>query len=138
MTSRTKPSRRDSIVYELTVAKERISATGRAAVRPRRLVDGPGARSRAQPPPSAASLGHRRFARLRKSGLLGAQRRRQAPLDLPQLLPLVDLQPEHVLDVEHVDHPLAIGADVGADDHHAEVLQALGEVVQQARAGRGR
>ena len=45
-----------------------------------------------------------------------------------------DLQAEHVLDVEHVDHALAVGADVGAVDHQAQILQRLGELEQQARA----
>src|SRR5918996_1470879 len=81
-------------------ATKKASASGRSAAWSTGLASEPG---------SAATerglLGYRRFARLRR-GLLGAQRRGEAPLDLPQLLPLVDLQPEHVLDVEDVDHAL--------------------------------
>src|SRR5918996_1575779 len=105
MMSRTKPRRRETSVIEPTVAIERTSPTGRGALR-------------AGSSSAANGCGPLARARRRRAGGPGVrQAGHQLALDLAQLGWLRDLQAEHVLDVEHVDHALAIGADVRAGDH---------------------
>src|SRR5918992_3765747 len=118
MMSRTKPSTLEIRVIEPMVATERSRPIGRAVASP-----GVG---------SAATARRSRLLQGRLGGGLAGQSRSHPALDLADLRGLADLQPEHVLDVEHVHHALAIGADVGARDDHAEILERLGDVVQEA------
>src|SRR5688500_16899864 len=110
MMSRTKPSRRETRVIEPTVAIERTSATGRGALRA-------GSSSAAN---GCGPLARPQWRRLVGPGV--RQAGHQLTLDLAQLGRLRDLQAEHVLDIEHVDHALAVGADVRAGNDQAQVL----------------
>src|SRR5918996_149464 len=87
------------------------------------------------PAPSSAAIMMSRTkpSRRRPRGPGAPQAGDQLALDLAQLGFVRDLQAEHVLHVEHVDHALAVGADVRAGNDQAEILERLGDIVQQPR-----
>ena len=66
------------------------------------------------------------------------EQREQRPLDRRLPGRRRDFGAEQVGDVEHVDHALAEGRDMGRGDVQIELGQRGRQLVEQARAGRGR
>ena len=94
-----------------------------AAGRPGRTRPGVIGKRRRQPA-AAAAAGWRRGWR---------QRRVQRGAQRVELALVLHLQPEHVLHVEDVHRPHAVGGDVGGGDLQPLLADRRGDVVQQAR-----